>query len=159
MSRPQPGRAGNFMKTELSTPSSSGFVSGPARRLMDAPALPASPTITRARLPAGPIVTLHQGGSQQQYLGRIPTHPDSLSVFDDLPTAPGGIVAQMVFGSCVWHGAARTRMPGQNWPVLWVQGDVCPDPEMNGVSTFAVSQQPVRRVRLCRSPGSLTSRS
>ncbi len=85
---------------------------------------------------------------------------DELSIFDGFPTASGDVVAQMVFGGCGFHEAARARMAGADWPLFWVQGDVCPGTQVSGMQAFVLDGQSVRRVLLSdRVVGSLWSDS
>lgn len=126
-----------FMTTELNIPSSAG-----------ANTKIRSATIARQNLATGEVVTLKRGGLQEQFISARCKGSDELSIFDNFPPASGSVVAQMVFGGCGFHDVARARMDGADWPMLWVQGDVCPGAHMAGMSAFALDGQPVRRVTL-----------
>lgn len=96
----------------------------------------------------GDVVTLQRGGLQEQFIIARRKGSDELAIFDNFPSAAGNIIAQMVFGGCGFHDAASARMNGADWPVLWVQGDVCPGAHIAGMSAFALDGQPVRRIKL-----------
>ena len=104
--------------------------------------------IARQSLTTGKVVTLERGGLQEQFISARRNGADELSIFDDFPPTSGSVVAQMVFGGCAFHDAARARMGGADWPMLWLQGDVCPGKHVTGVSAFALDGHPVRRVKL-----------
>ncbi len=73
---------------------------------------------------------------------------DELSVFDGFPPAAGNVVAQMVFGGCDFHDAACARMGGVDWPLLWVQGDVCPGAHVAGMQALVFEDVQVRRIEV-----------
>ncbi len=104
--------------------------------------------VIRQPLTDSDAITLDRGGSQERFISLRRKGPDELSIFDDFPAASGTVVAQMVFGGCRFHDAARARMAGADWPLLWVQGDVCPGTHVAGAQAFVLDGQPVRRVEL-----------
>ena len=105
-------------------------------------------TLTRQTQKHTNVVTLDREGMQQQWMSAPRNGSDELSVFDELPADPAGVVAQIAFGGCGYHEAARARMGGAEWPLLWLQGDVCPGKHVQGSQVFAIQGQPLRRVRL-----------
>lgn len=128
------------MTTELNRPS-------PASAAVEIP--PAN--IARQHLAAGDVVTLKRGDLQKQFISARRKGADELSIFDEFPPAAGTVIAQMVFGGCEFRDAARTRMGGVDWPMLWVQGDVCPGTHVAGMQSFALAGRPIRRVKLADS--------
>ncbi len=94
------------------------------------------------------VVTLDRGATRERYIsGRHSgTHP--LAIFDDFPPASGNIAAQLVFGGCGYHDAARAKMAGAGWPLLWVQGDVCSGEHVAGTQAFVLDGLPVKRIHL-----------
>jgi len=107
-----------------------------------------SANVARERWTHGDVVTLKRGGSREQFISARRKGSDELSIFDDFPPTSASVVAQMVFGGCGFHDAARARMGGADWPMLWLQGDVCPGKHVAGISAFALDGQTVRRVKL-----------
>lgn len=103
---------------------------------------------TRRQLTHGDAITLERDGSQERFISVRRNGSDELSLFDDFPAASGNIVAQMAFGGCQFHDAARARMAGADWPLLWVQGDICPGTHVAGAQAFVLDGRPVRRVEL-----------
>lgn len=93
-------------------------------------------------------ITLERSQSLAQFISARPQASDGLAIFDDLPPVAGDVVAQLVFGGCAFHEAARARMGGADWPLLWVQGDVCSGAHIGGMQAFALQGQPVRRVKV-----------
>ena len=84
------------------------------------------------------VITLDRPAFQQRFISARRDALDELSIFDDLPPTSETVVAQMVFGGCHYHGNARNRMKGTTWPMLWLQGDVCPGTEISGMSAFTL---------------------
>ncbi len=73
---------------------------------------------------------------------------EDLSIFDGFPTRSGEIVAQLVFGGCSFEHDARAQMSGAQWPILWVQGDVCSGNHLSGTQAYIVNDHPITRVSL-----------
>jgi enamine deaminase RidA (YjgF/YER057c/UK114 family) len=92
------------------------------------------------------VITLDRGSLQERFISATNTGSDQLSIFDSFPPASGTLAAQIVFGGCGFHDAARARMDGAAWPLLWLQGDVCPGTTVSGIQAFAVDGQDLRRV-------------
>ena len=104
--------------------------------------------ITRQHSELNDVITLERSGLQERFISVRRNGTDALAIFDDFPPASGNILAQMVFGGCGFHDAARARMAGAGWPLLWVQGDVCSGSHVAGVQAFALDGSPIRRVML-----------
>lgn len=116
--------------------------------------------VSRKNLEHSDVVTLHRGGLQERFISARNNGNGELSIFDGLGSCSDTMVAQMVFGGCGFHAAARERMAGANWPLLWVQGDVCPGTHVAGMQAFALDGQPLRRIMLAdRVVGSMWSDS
>ncbi len=94
------------------------------------------------------VITISHDGAQERFISVRGSAPDELSVFDDFPPASGEVVAQMVFGGCGFEQAACARMAGAAWPMLWVQGDVCPENRLSGTQAFTMEGRTVHRVML-----------
>lgn len=104
--------------------------------------------ITSQQLKHSNVITLNSDEVRERFISAASSGPDELSVFDDFPPASGEMVAQMVFGGCDFEQAARARMNGAAWPVLWVQGDVCPENSLSGTQAFTIHGRPVYRIML-----------
>lgn len=61
---------------------------------------------------------------------------DELSVFDGFPPTTGHVLGQMSFGGLDFCDPAKTRMQGADWPMLWLQGDVCPGVHVAGTQAL-----------------------
>jgi enamine deaminase RidA (YjgF/YER057c/UK114 family) len=116
--------------------------------------------IIRQQLKDKDVITLNHGESREQFISSKRNGFDELSIFDGFPPASGEVAAQMVFGGCGFHEAARDRMASAEWPLFWIQGDVCPGTHVSGMQAFVLDGQSVRRVILSdRVVGSLWSDS
>lgn len=73
---------------------------------------------------------------------------DDLSIFENIESAPGTIAAQLVFGGCGFVAQARESRAREAWPILWVQGDVCPGDHLSGTQTLALPGRSVGRIEL-----------
>lgn len=104
--------------------------------------------ITREQSRQNDAVTPDRGDVRKRFLSGMRHDSDELSMFDGFPPDEGEVVAQMVFGGRSFHHAARARMGGADWPLLWVQGDVCPGAHVSGVQAFVINGQPPRRIML-----------
>lgn len=94
------------------------------------------------------LVALTGHGPLKSMRGAYRDGTDELSVFAGLPPATGTVVAQLVFGGCGFHEAARERMAGADWPLLWIEGDVCPGTEVSATQAFVIDDDHVRRIEL-----------
>lgn len=103
--------------------------------------------ITRQHSENGDVVTLERGVGLERYITGRRNGTDALAIFDDFPPASGNVTAQLVFGGCGFHDAAKAKMAAA-WPLLWVQGDVCSGAHVAGVQAFVLDGIPVRRVHL-----------
>ena len=97
---------------------------------------------TRTVLPSGPGDLRGRCTSARRQEG------DELALFDAFREAKGTTVAQLVFGGLGFEAAGRARMGGADWPMLWLQGDVCPGTRVMGAQSFALEGAPIRRVSL-----------
>jgi enamine deaminase RidA (YjgF/YER057c/UK114 family) len=100
-------------------------------------------SITRDNLLHSQVVALDRDGALQKFISARRESPDEMSIFDDFPPASGTMVAQMVFGGCGFEESARAHMGGAGWPLLWVQGDVCPGTQVSGMQAFVMEGKPV----------------
>jgi enamine deaminase RidA (YjgF/YER057c/UK114 family) len=103
--------------------------------------------IIRQHSETGDVVTLEGGSSRERYITGRHDGTDPLSIFDDFPPASGNVAAQLVFGGCGFHDAAKAKMTAA-WPLLWVQGDVCSGSHIAGVQAFVLDGVPVKRIHL-----------
>ncbi|MCX7009698.1 MAG: RidA family protein, partial [Kiritimatiellaeota bacterium] len=94
------------------------------------------------------VVTLERSTGLERYISVNRNGTDALAIFDDFPPASGNVAAQLVFGGCGFHDAARAKMAGAGWPLLWVQGDVCSGSHVAGVQAFSLDGIPIRRIHL-----------
>lgn len=109
---------------------------------------PSTTLISRRDYQDREVVTLDRSGRLQRFVSARGNGADELSVFNQFPPASGSVIAQMVFGGCQYHDGARARMGGAEWPMLWLQGDVCPGTQVSGMSAFTCKGQNVQRVRV-----------
>lgn len=103
---------------------------------------------TQQPLASHEAVTLEHGGLRECFTSVRRQEPDELAIFDSFRSGPDTVVAQMVFGGCRFEEAARARMDGAAWPMLWLQGDVCPGTQVSGAQSFVLEGTPIRRVML-----------
>jgi enamine deaminase RidA (YjgF/YER057c/UK114 family) len=94
------------------------------------------------------MITLNHDGAEERFISASHSGSDELAIFGDFPPASGEVIGQLVFGRCSFEQAARTRMAGAAWPVLWVEGDVCPGTHLSGTQAFILDGQPVRHITL-----------
>jgi len=105
--------------------------------------------VTQQHLRHGETITLNRDGAHERLINvNSSGGSDELSIFGDFPPASGEMVAQLVFGGCSFEQNARTRMSSAAWPVLWIQGDVCPGTHLSGTQAFLIDGRPVHRVML-----------
>jgi enamine deaminase RidA (YjgF/YER057c/UK114 family) len=93
-------------------------------------------------------ITLEHGGLRERFTSARRQEGDELALFDAFRDAKDTTVAQLVFGGLGFEAAARARMGGPDWPMLWLQGDVCPGTRVMGAQAFALEGTPIRRVTL-----------
>ncbi len=104
------------------------------------------------------VIAFDRGEARERFVTVRREASDDLSIFDGFPPSSGEMTAQLVFGGCDFEQAARARMFGAEWPVLWVQGDVCPGTRLSGTQAFILDGRSVHRVKLAdRIVGSLWS--
>jgi enamine deaminase RidA (YjgF/YER057c/UK114 family) len=104
--------------------------------------------ITRQHSATGDVVTLERGALRERYITGRHSGANALAIFNDFPPASGNIAMQLVFGGCGFHDAARAKMAGAGWPLLWVQGDVCSGSHVAGLQAFVLDGIPVQRIHL-----------
>ena len=96
----------------------------------------------------GHTVTLERGALRARTISARKQDGDDLAILAALPAGTDTMVAQMVFGGCGFHEAGRAAMGGADWPMMWLQGDVCPGTQVAGVQSFLLEGTPLRRVML-----------
>ena len=94
------------------------------------------------------MITLEHGGLRERFISARRQEGDELALFDTFRNAGATPVAQMVFGGRGFEAAARARMGGADWPMLWLQGDVCPGTRVMGAQSFVLEGTPIQRVTL-----------
>lgn len=94
------------------------------------------------------MVRVDQAGVEDRFVSVRREGVDELAIFDAFQPTAESMVAQLVFGGRGFHDAALARMGGADWPLIWVQGDVCPGTHVAGVQAFVLPGHPIRRVRL-----------
>jgi len=104
--------------------------------------------VTQEHLQHSDVVILNRDGAEERFISASSGSSDELSIFDDFTPASGEVVAQMVFGGCGFEQAARTRMDGARWPMLWLEGDDCPGTHISGTQGFVLDGRSVQRVAL-----------
>jgi enamine deaminase RidA (YjgF/YER057c/UK114 family) len=93
-------------------------------------------------------VVLDRSGERKLFISVSRETGDDLEIFNEFPPSTGEVAAQLVFGGCGFEQAARARMSGAKWPVLWAQGDVCPGTHLSGTQVFIVEGQSIRQVMI-----------
>lgn len=93
------------------------------------------------------VITLQNGSGRKHLISARRGADGDLSLFTELPPANSHIAAQIVFGGCQFYEAAKRQMNGAEWPLLWVQGDVCNGAEVNGTQAIALQGHAMRQVR------------
>ena len=83
-----------------------------------------------------------------QFISARRTGSDELSILEDLFPRSGQTVAQIVFGGNNFQKQAQARFGKPDWPLLWLQGDVCPGTQISGAQAFVVDEATVRYIKL-----------
>jgi enamine deaminase RidA (YjgF/YER057c/UK114 family) len=94
------------------------------------------------------VITLAPSRAPIQFISARRSGSDELSIFEKLPLRLGKTVAQIVFGGNSFYGPALERISGHDWPLLWLQGDVCPGTQISGAQAFVVDGATVRYIKL-----------
>lgn len=94
------------------------------------------------------VIALEHGGLRERFTSARRQEGGELAIFDTFRSTPDTVVAQLVFGGCGFEAGARARMDGADWPMLWLQGDVCPGTRVAGAQAFVLEGTPIRRVTL-----------
>jgi enamine deaminase RidA (YjgF/YER057c/UK114 family) len=104
--------------------------------------------LTHQQSETSSVITLDRAQGRERFISARRDGSDELSIFDAFPPTSGTVGAQMVFGGRGFYDAARARMAGADWPLLWVQGDVCPGTHIWGAQALVVERQALSRVVL-----------
>lgn len=94
------------------------------------------------------VVRVDPSGVEKRFISARRKGSDELAIFDAFQPVSGSMVAQLVFGGCDFHEAACNRMNGAGWPMMWLQGDVCPGTHVAGAQAFFLEGTEVRRIAL-----------
>ena len=94
------------------------------------------------------VITLAPSRAPIQFISARRSGSDELSILEKLPLRLGKTVAQFVFGGNSFYEPALERISGHDWPLLWLQGDVCPGTQISGAQAFVVDEATVRYIKL-----------
>lgn len=103
--------------------------------------------ISRKILQLNDEIALGRESFDERFINAWSEGSDQLSVFSAIPPKSGFVAAQLAFGGNGFHEAARARMGGAEWPLLWIQGDVCPGTHVSGTQIFALDNATIFRIR------------
>lgn len=103
---------------------------------------------TRRHQRNGDGITPNRDGLQERWISARRKGSDEFAIFDGFPPVSGSVVAQLVFGGRGFHEAARARMDRAEWPLLWLQGDVCSGAGVSGAQTLVLDGLRPRRIVL-----------
>jgi len=98
--------------------------------------------------PPDRVITLDPSSAQKQFSSVRRSGSDELSIVEKLPLQSGKTAAQFVFGGNSFYEPARARLGGPDWPLFWLQGDVCPGTQISGAQAFLVDEAEVRYIDL-----------
>lgn len=73
---------------------------------------------------------------------------DDLSIFSRVPALSGRIAAQFAFGGCEFKDAAVSLMGGEQWPLMWLQGDPDSGRHVSGTQALVIPGSPTRTLSL-----------
>jgi len=106
--------------------------------------------ISRAILQQDDEVILDRDTFEARLINVCPDGQDELAIFDGFSSSSGVIVAQMAFGGNGFYDAARKRMriDDAEWPLIWIQGDVCPGTHVSGTQAFVLGNASIHRIWL-----------
>jgi enamine deaminase RidA (YjgF/YER057c/UK114 family) len=94
------------------------------------------------------VVTLDPGSARKQFSSVRRSGSDELSILEKLPLQSGKTVAQFVLGGNSFYEPACAHLRGPDWPLFWLQGDVCPGTQISGAQAFLVDEAEVRYIKL-----------
>ena len=94
------------------------------------------------------VITLDPSSAQTQFISARRGGSDELSILEDTLPRSGKTVAQIVFGGNSFLEHAHERFGRPDWPLLWLQGDVCPGTQISGAQAFVADEATVRYIRL-----------
>ncbi len=104
--------------------------------------------ITHRDLRYNDVIMPDRDGLRERFISAKCNSSDELAIFDGFRLPSGNIAAQMVFGGCGFEQAARARMGGAEWPLLWLQGDVSSETHISGTQAFVIEGQSPRHIAL-----------
>jgi len=93
-------------------------------------------------------VTVEPSNVRKQFYSVRRNGSDELSILENLPLQSGKTVAQFVFGGNSFYEPARVRLNGPEWPLFWLQGDVCPGTQISGAQAFLANEADVQYIEL-----------
>jgi enamine deaminase RidA (YjgF/YER057c/UK114 family) len=93
-------------------------------------------------------ITIDPSSVRKQFGSVRRSGSDELSILDKLPLQSRKTVAQYVFGGNGFYEPARARLGGPEWPLFWLQGDVCPGTQISGAQAFMVDEADVQYIEL-----------
>lgn len=91
-------------------------------------------------------VEVKHDGLRKQFISSRRQGPNELTLFDAFKSTRGKTVAQLVFGGCSFREDACYQMNGVDWPMMWLQGDVCPGTHVAGAQSFILEGVEVRQI-------------
>jgi enamine deaminase RidA (YjgF/YER057c/UK114 family) len=80
-----------------------------------------------------------------QFISARRSGSDELSILADISSRSGINVAQIVFGGNSFQKQAQACFGKSEWPLLWLQGDVCPGTQISGAQAFVVDKATIVR--------------
>jgi enamine deaminase RidA (YjgF/YER057c/UK114 family) len=86
--------------------------------------------------------------ARMQFISARRSESDELSILDKLSSQSGKTVAQIVFGGNSFYEPALARLGRPDWPLFWLQGDVCPGTQVSGAQAFLVDAAEVQSIEL-----------
>ena len=92
------------------------------------------------------VVAVSSGSFMERLVSARRNDAGDLAILDKFPLQPGKTVAQFVFGGNQFFKPALAHLGGQRWPLLWLQGDVCPGTEISGAQAFLTEDAEVRYI-------------
>jgi enamine deaminase RidA (YjgF/YER057c/UK114 family) len=94
------------------------------------------------------VIALDPSSARKQFISARRGGSDELSILADISPQSGINVAQIVFGGNSFQKQAQARFGKPEWPLFWLQGDVCPGTQISGAQAFVVDEATVRYIKL-----------
>jgi len=94
------------------------------------------------------IKTLDRNNGQETFISARRKGPDELSILDEFPSQTETVVAQIVFGGNQFFASPRAQREAASWPVMWLQGDVCPGTEISGAQALMMQGVDVQSIEV-----------